>query len=229
LSTVAQRLLCLNEKFSMEENIPPTEILPLFPLNVVLFPQSQLPLHIFEDRYKTLISECITYDTVFGINLIHEQQIRTIGCTASVKEVTKRYEDGKMDIIVEGRRRYTLHNLVEAPHPYYSGRISWYEDVAKHADDELRSRAVKLHNQFVTTVFNGAVEQVKMDDVRKTRAFHLVQKSGLDLIQRQVFLSMNSENDRLNFLINHLESMLPLLVSKKKTEELAKNDGYIQE
>src|SRR5512143_3394490 len=88
----------------------PTEILPLFHLNVVLFPQSQLSLHIFEERYKTLISECITYDSVFGINLIHEQQIRSIGCTASVKEVTKRYDDGRMDIIVEGRRRYTLHN-----------------------------------------------------------------------------------------------------------------------
>jgi len=213
----------------VEEENPPTEILPLFPLNVVLFPQSQLPLHIFEERYKTLISECITYDSVFGINLIHEQQIRSIGCTAAVKEVMKRYDDGKMDIIVEGRRRYTLHNLVEAPHPYYSGRISWYEDVDKHADEDLRMRAVKLHNEFVKTVFNGTVEQVAIDDVRKTRAFHLVQKSGLDLVQRQVFLSMNSENNRLNFLINHLESMLPLLVSKKKVEELAKNDGYVQE
>lgn len=212
----------------MTSENPETEILPLFPLNVVLFPQSQLPLHIFEDRYKTLISECITYDSVFGINLIHEQQIRSIGCTAAVKEVTRRYDDGRMDIIVEGRRRYTLHNLVEAPHPYYSGSISWYEDIDKHADEDLRMRAVSLHNEFVKAVFNGAVEQVLTDDVRKTRAFHLVQKSGLDLLQRQVFLSMNSENNRLSFLINHLESMLPLLVSKKKVEELAKNDGYIQ-
>ncbi|MBI2430386.1 MAG: LON peptidase substrate-binding domain-containing protein [Ignavibacteriales bacterium] len=213
----------------MVENNPPSEILPLFPLNVVLFPQSQLPLHIFEDRYKTLISECITYDIVFGINFVHEQQMRSIGCTASVKEVTKRYPDGRIDIVVEGRRRYTLHNIVEAPHPYYSGRISWYNDIHEEVDDILRLKAVHLHNEFVRTVFQGSVAQVHHDDIRKTRAFHLVQKSGLDLVQRQVFLSMNSENTRLGFLINHLESMLPLLVSKKKTEELAKNDGYIQE
>ena len=207
----------------------PTEILPIFPLNVVLFPQSQLPLHIFEERYKTLISECITYDSVFGIILIHEQQLRTIGCTAAVKDITKRHEDGRMDIIVEGRRRFTLHNLVEAPHPYYSGRISWFQDSDTHADEDLRTRAVSLHNEFVKTVFSGTVEQVQNNDIRKTRAFHLVQKAGLDLIQRQVFLSMNSENNRLHFLINHLEAMLPLLVSKKRVEELAKNDGYIRE
>lgn len=207
----------------------PSIILPLFPLNVVLFPQSHLPLHIFEERYKTLIGECITYDIVFGINFVHEQQIRSIGCTAKVNEVRKRYGDGRMDIVVEGVRRYTLHNLVEAPHPYQSGRISWYDDVDKIADDDLRLRAVELHNTFVRTVFNGSVQEVSADDVRRTRAFHLVQKSGLDLLQRQVFLSMNSENNRLKFLVNHLESMLPLLVSKKKTEELAKNDGYIQE
>ncbi len=212
----------------LDKNLP-TEILPLFPLNVVLFPQSQLPLHIFEERYKTLISECITYDIVFGINFVHEQQIRSIGCTARVKEVTKRYGDGRTDIVVEGVRRYTLHNLVEAPHPYQSGRISWYDDVDKIADEELRLRAVGLHNTFVRTVFNGSVHEVSADDVRKTRAFHLVQKSGLDPVQRQVLLSMNSENNRLKFLVNHLESMLPLLISKKKTEELAKNDGYIQE
>lgn len=213
----------------MSESNLPSVIIPLFPLNVVLFPQSQLPLHIFEERYKILISECITHDSVFGINLVHEQQMRSIGCTAAVKEVTKRYDDGRMDIIVEGHSRYTLHNLIDAPHPYQSGRITWYNDVREDVDEQLRSKAVHLHNEFVKTVFQGTVHQVAIDDLRKTRAFHLVQKSGLDLVQRQVFLSMNSENTRLGFLINHLESMLPLLVSKKQVEELAKNDGYIQE
>jgi Lon protease-like protein len=207
----------------------PSEILPLFPLNVVLFPQSQLHLHIFEERYRTLISECITYDSVFGINLIHEQDVRTIGCTAAVREVVKRYDDGRMDIIVEGRRRYTLHNFVEAPHPYFSGRISWLEDIAEDVDDALRKHAVHLHNQFVKVVFTGIVQQVDVNDIRKTRSFHLVQKAGMELLQRQVFLAMNSENNRLQFLVHHLESVLPLLQSKKTVEEMAKNDGYVQE
>lgn len=207
----------------------PTEILPLFPLNVVLFPQSQLPLHIFEERYKTLIKECIAHDAPFGINLQHDHEIQTIGCTAVVKEVTKRYQDGRLDIVVVGRRRYTLHNLVEAPKPYYSGRIGWFEDVSEEADEILRYRAVQLHNEFVQTVFRGTVNAVAAEDIRKSRSFYLVQKAGLELLQRQTFLSLNSENKRLAFLIDHLESMLPLLKSQRTTERLAKNDGYIQE
>ncbi len=207
----------------------PTEILPLFPLNVVLFPQSQLPLHIFEERYKILVNECSTSDSVFGLILVHEQQVRTIGCTAMIKEIIKRYDDGRMDIIVEGRRRFQLHNFVEAPHPYYSGRVSWMDDHDEAADEQLRIRAVELHNQFVKIVFTGIVQQVNINDVRKTRAFHLVQKSGMELIERQVFLAMDSENKRLQFLIHHLESLMPLLVSNKAVEEMAKNDGYVQE
>ncbi len=207
----------------------PSEILPLFPLNVVLFPQSQLHLHIFEDRYRTLISECVTYDTQFGIILIHEQDVRTIGCTAAVKEIVKRYDDGRMDIIVEGRRRFTLHNFVEAPHPYFSGRVSWLEDIAEDVDEPLKKHAVRLHNQFVSIVFTGIVQAVDENDIRRSRSFHLVQKSGMELLQRQVFLSMNSENNRLRFLVQHLESVLPLLASKRSVDELAKNDGYLQE
>lgn len=213
----------------MSHSEQPSEVLPLFPLNVVLFPQSQLHLHIFEDRYRTLISECITYDTSFGIILLHEQDIRTIGCTAAVKEVVKRYEDGRMDIIVEGRRRFTLHNFVEAPHPYFSGRISWHDDIAEDVDEPLRRHAVQLHNQFVSVVFTGIVQTVDVNDIRRSRSFHLVQKAGMELLQRQVLLSMNSENNRLRFLVQHLESVLPLLSSKRTVEELAKNDGYLRE
>lgn len=208
---------------------PLSEILPLFPLNVVLFPQSQLHLHIFEDRYKILISECVTYDSFFGINFVHESDIRPVGCTAAVKQVLKRYEDGRMDIIVEGRRRYRLHNMVDAPHPYHCGRISWVEDHAEETDEALRRTAVRLHNEFVRTVFTGMVEQVDPEDIRKTRSFHLVQKAGMELQQRHTMLAMQSENQRLGFLVRHLESVMPLLSSRKSVKTFARNDGYIRE
>ncbi len=207
----------------------PSEIIPLFPLNVVLFPQSRLPLHIFEERYRILISESITRDSEFGILLIQDQDIRPIGCTAVVNDVNRRYDDGRMDINVVGRKRFTLQNLVDMPSPYLCGRISWFDDIPEQVDGALRDRAVALHNEFVQKVFNGSVRPVLGTDVRTTRSFHLVQKSGLDLHQRQMFLGMNSENNRLNYLIRHLESMIPALESKQKIEELAKNDGYSQE
>jgi ATP-dependent Lon protease len=213
----------------MTSHESPVEILPLFPLAVVLFPQAQLPLHIFEDRYKTLIGECISYDTSFGINLFLDREIRPIGCSAVVTEVTKRYPDGSMDIVVEGRHRYAFHQIVDMQRPYFSGKISWYNDIEEHLNDEFREHAVRLHNEFVAVVFKGIVRSVPSTDIRKTRSFYLVQKSGMDLMQRQSFLTMRSENDRLKMLVHHFESMIPLLSSQRKIEQLAGNDGYLQE
>lgn len=207
----------------------PSEIIPLFPLNVVLFPQARLSLHIFEDRYKALINESLLHAATFGVNLVHDGNIRPVGCSAAVIDVIQRYDDGRLDIVAEGRRRYHFHNLVEMPRPYQCGRISWYDDAAEDVDDDLRQQAVRLHNTFIRTVFSGSVSPVPLTDVRKCRSFFLVQKAGLDLLQRQAVLSMDSENDRLGYLVRHLESMIPLLVSKQKVEELSKNDGYLQE
>jgi len=207
----------------------PVEILPLFPLAVVLFPQARLPLHIFEERYKTLINECNTFDTPFGINLFLHQEIHPIGCSAVVNKIVQRYPDGSMDIVVEGQQRYTFHRIVDMRRPYFSGAISWYDDMEVLAAEDLRERAVRLHNEFVAVVFKETVGPVLLKDIRKTRSFFLVQKSGLDVQQRQSFLTMRSENDRLTLLIRHFESMIPLLSSQRTIEELAKNDGYIQE
>ena len=215
--------------YFMSQSEDLTEILPLFPLNVVLFPQAQLPLHIYEERYKILINECIVRDNDFGINHVFEQQMKPVGCTAVVKEVLKRYDDGQLDIIVEGRRRYTLLNVIEAKRPYLCGRVTWLNDTEEFFNEPLKKLAVELYNQFVPIVFNGTVKKINGNDPRQSRSFFLVQKSGLELSQRQIFLGMVSETERLNFLIQHFESILPLLTSNKKVEELAKNDGYLQE
>jgi len=206
-----------------------TEVLPLFPLEAVIFPQSQLPLHVFEERYKQLIAECMPGDRSFGINRMDGERIEPVGCTAVVRDVLKRYPDGRLDIVVEGRRRYSLLGMVETPTPYRSGRIRWYDDVSEEADEALMRRAVELHNRFAALVFRGAVRPVDLSDVRGTRSFHLVQKSGMVLSQRQTLLSMTAENERLAFLVRHLEEIIPAARSKAKAEELSRNDGYLQE
>lgn len=202
-------------------------LIPLFPLNVVIFHGARLPLHIFEDRYKLLINECLAQDKVFGINLVHEQQIRAIGCTVRVVSMTQLYDDGRMDIIVEGEDRYKLLNVVDSTFPYLMGRIAWLVDENEERNEELRSRAIQLYNRFVDVVFPDSVQKIEKEKEERIDSFLLVQKAGLDLLQRQAVLSMNSENRRLEFIIQHLEATIPLLISKKHVEELAKNDGYV--
>ena len=78
-------------------------IIPLFPLGVVLLPQMELPLHIFEERYKVMINECLEQEREFGVVHYDGTDIRSIGCTAKILGVVKHYEDGRMDIVTRGK------------------------------------------------------------------------------------------------------------------------------
>jgi len=201
--------------------------LPLFPLNVVLFPDSLLPLHIFEDRYKTLVNECVTDESEFGINYFDSQKIHSVGCSARVKEILKRYDDGKMDIVVEGTRRYVLHKIIDAKTVYQVGDVTYFDDEPQQQNDAIRMRAIALYNRLVQVAFRGSVQPIADGNLKPQLSFLLVQKSGLDLGQRQHFLSLRSENERMEILVKHLESVLPLVAGQKKIEAFVMNDGYL--
>src|ERR1039458_10383971 len=84
------------------------ELLPLFPLQVVLFPRTALPLHIFEERYKQMIEEVLRGKSEFGVVLAGEKGIVNTGCTATVEKILKKYPDGRMDLLTLGRRRFVI-------------------------------------------------------------------------------------------------------------------------
>ena len=201
--------------------------LPLFPLKAVLFPGSLLPLHIFEERYKTLINECIESGSEFGINFVEGEKTDPIGCTASVKQVLKRYDDGRMDIVVEGNLRYTLKQLVENEAPYFVGEVSFFDDNQEEVNKSLRLQVVEMYEQFTDVVFNATAPSASTRESDERISFFLVQKSGLELKERQNFLSVRSENERLAVLKRHFEAMLPLIASRDKYERLVVNDGYL--
>lgn len=201
--------------------------LPLFPLKVVLFPGSLLPLHIFEERYKRLINECIENGSEFGINFVEGEKTDPIGCTASVKQVLKKYDDGRMDIVVEGRSRYTLKQLVENESPYFVGEVSFFDDNPEDVNEPLRSQVIEMYNRFTDVVFKTTAPSASMRASDPKISFFLVQKSGLELKERQKFLSVRSENERLGILKRHFEAMLPLIATRDKYERLVVNDGYL--
>src|SRR3954466_359018 len=104
-------------------------LLPLFPLNVVLFPQTDLPLHIFEERYKQMIAECLQHRREFGVLLAENGEVERTGCAATVASVVKRYDDGRMDIIARGTRRFEVLLFNQAL-PYMRGEPEFFDDEA---------------------------------------------------------------------------------------------------
>ena len=102
-------------------------LIPLFPLGLVLLPHMDLPLHIFEERYKTMINECLENREVFGIVFFDGADIQTIGCTAEIQSVVKHYDDGRMDILTRGDKRFIIKDMDES-RPFLQARVLFFED-----------------------------------------------------------------------------------------------------
>lgn len=203
------------------------ELLPLFPLQVVLFPNSALPLHIFEERYKVLINECVEGKTEFGINLVNDNVVSDVGCTAVVKEVSRRYSDGRMDIVVQGQRRYTLQRYDTLMAPYLVGVVEYLPATDESVDEDLAQATVSLYNKLIATVYKGKVAVVRPAHVSGELSFLLAQKAGMDLVQRQRLLETPTENERLGMLHGYLADVLPRLQEYKEVERIVHSDGYL--
>jgi ATP-dependent Lon protease len=203
-----------------------TNIIPLFPLEVVLFPGSALPLHIFEERYKTLIQECEDRHTVFGINCLSEGALSPAGCTARVESILQRYPDGRSDIVVRGERRYRLERDEEGSAPYRMGAIHELTDRAVAVDEPMAREAVRLYNHVISVAYRGALPSLEYHDDGQL-SFRIAQKSGMSLRQRQQLLELDAEQDRLSMLHAYLSSVLPKLERLEEVKRVIQNDGYL--
>ena len=208
-----------------------TSRIPLFPLGVVLFPTSRVPLHIFEERYKKLCEESLKNHSTFGINYVEEDKLHSIGCTAQVSDIIKRYPDGKMDIITEGVRRYEIVKFEQGPENELSyATVRWIEDVPEERDKHLADEAITLFNELCDIAYKGTIDALDSAVWRasdKLPSFAIAQKSGLEADQRQALLSITSENERLSILKNFLSQLLPRVREIETINDLIRNDGYI--
>ena len=124
--------------------------IPLFPLGLVLLPQMPLHLHIFEERYKIMIGECLEKNKEFGIVYFNGTDIQAIGCTASIQRVLKRYDDGRLDILTRGENRFEINEVVDHK-PYLEAGVTFFDDkLEKNTDacQELADNGMNLLKQF---------------------------------------------------------------------------------
>jgi Lon protease-like protein len=203
------------------------DLIPLFPLRAVLFPGSALPLHIFEERYRILVAESNREEREFGVIQADGDALRPVGCTASITQVTRRYDDGRMDIVVSGGRRFELQGIASPTAPYILGQVRFLEPVREEPDPALRARAAALHNEFVARAFKGEVAPIDLASAGPDLSFRVAQKAGMDLADRQRLLELSLERERLAAVIAHLEQVIPLLDRVETLERLVRNDGYV--
>lgn len=185
-------------------------LIPLFPLELVLFPGQRLPLHIFEDRYKTMIGECLQTgeQAEFGIVMAKENGIVNIGCTAAVEDVRKRYDDGRMDILVAGRRRFEVLFLDESKE-YLRAAAQFFEDEDTAVAEELSRDVHDLYKQVLQLMPPDAEAAASAPSA--LLSYRLAGPLPLDPDFKQLLLSIRSESERLRRMTEYFKYLLPRL------------------
>lgn len=197
------------------------KLLPLFPLHVVVFPRTQLPLHIFEERYKEMIGEAIRDKSEFGIVLANDDGMLNAGCTAVVDAILKSHPDGRMDIRTRGVRRFEIVMLNQEK-SYLRGEVAYFDDdEAGPGDSEVRTEALRLYESWME--LEERTRDVELGDPQLS--FQLAQ--GIeDLDFLQFLLRTRSEPLRLKKLTEFLSDYVPRQRQTAMMRRLAPLNGH---
>jgi Lon protease-like protein len=198
-------------------------LLPLFPLQLVVFPRTRLPLHIFEERYKEMVGDAIRDESEFGIVLAKKDGIVNAGCTVKVEKVLEMYPDGRMDILTLGERRFEIDGLNEEK-DYLQAEVSYFddEDLAL-APVEEREKAIRQYRALNEL---GAVRNHSEPDMEDPQLSFQLAQAVPDLDFLSLLLRRRSETERLKELNHFLSGYLPKQKAIERMRELAPTNGF---
>ena len=199
-------------------------LLPLFPLDLVLFPGTALSLHIFEPRYREMISECLDQKMSFGVVRAKEEGVAEIGCTAEIITVTRKYPDGRMDIVTEGRERFEVMQ-VNQERSFLQAEVLYLQDAPDQASAEEIAQAVKLQGEIFELAGSSSANSSEI--AGSQLSFSLVGPMPLDLDFKQTLLGLKSEAERLQAIISYFEAILPNLRRTMRIRQKAGGNGHV--
>ncbi len=201
--------------------------IPIFPLNIVVYPGEELNLHIFEPRYKQLISECSSTGKSFGIPIILNNRLNELGTLVDIIEMSAKYDSGEMDIKTKGNKIFRILEVIkEVPEKLYSGAIVNYPDNPEDEGNRTLMQAIiksirELHRLLnVTKDFKNADQHLHVYDI----AHH----AGLSLEQEYELLGLFKEAQRQEYLKRHLAKVLPVLAEMETLKDKIKLNGHFK-
>ena len=202
------------------------EYLPLFPLDVVLFPEMVLPLHIFEERYKEMIGECLQDNSPFGVLYAHADRVAMIGCTAEISQVIKQYPDGRLDLVAVGRKRFQV-SFFDSEKAYLRASIELLPDSAggQAPSENLVRQTLDLYAQASRLMGEGDPEEFSPEPSVQGLAFKLAASLRLQNEIRQRILEARSDDQRLEELVEHLSALIPRLTERQESVKRAGSNG----
>jgi Lon protease-like protein len=208
------------------------DLLPLFPLELVLLPEEPLPLHIFEDRYKTMMGECLRAKAAgkgqqeFGVILLKGREVRAVGCTARIVNVTRQYDDGRMDILTVGRRRFEIL-LTNQDRPFLRGAVDYFDDEGPDApSDETAELAIARFRDALRKLHHAAEMPIHLPRPYRHLSFRIAGALPLDLEFKQQLLTLRNEPKRLTLVLRALEMLMDQLDQVQESQKKAGGNGH---
>ncbi len=206
------------------------KIIPLFPLGLVLMPQSPLPLHIFEERYKMMIGECLAENRDFGIVFLNATDIQAVGCTASILKVIKRYEDGRLDILTRGNTRFVIEEIYDKK-AYLEARVIFFDDqelTDTHASQVLADKGIALLKELTADLALQDGDSYTEDMDVKSLSFLIAGCEGFSHEEKQRFLEMTSTSERLQKSVESLENIIARMKITAEIHRIIGGNGNIK-
>jgi Lon protease-like protein len=197
-------------------------LLPLFPLEIVVFPSAPLPLHIFEPRYKEMIGECLAQERPFGMVRAKENALSAIGCSARIVTVIRKYEDGRLDIAAEGAQRFEIIQ-VNQERSFLQAEVAFFEDETSTVSKNAADAVIQLHEQLFAVL--GQTVEIERD--ADFLSFYLAQDLPVDLDFKQTLLEMKSEAERIETLTEYYRATIPKIETSLRVRQRASGNGHV--
>ncbi len=196
---------------------------PLFPLGLVALPSELVPLHIFEERYKTMIARCLEEECEFGIVWLADDGLRPIGCACEVAEVLERMPDGRLNLIARGTRPFRIEARQEEL-AYPAGTVEFLADRAEDADPDAAEEA---HAAYADLVEQATDRVPDPDEVSGMTAYEMAATVEFGLDAKQGLLDLRSESARLKLVTRLFRAAMKRLDFIDRAQARARSNGKV--
>ena len=198
--------------------------LPIFELPLVLLPGEQLPLHIFEERYKRMVGRALEEGEPFGVVLRDDEGARSIGCTARVDQVLERFEDGRMNVVVSGVEPFRVLDRFEA-RDYPAGEVELIPEIDGVPSDE--DLAFEARDAFAELAERATGHRPEDEELADASAYAIAARIELPEETKQTLLEMRDEDERLELLANALKTVEDALEKAEIAADHARSNGKV--
>jgi len=197
---------------------------PLFPLGIVTLPTEYVPLHIFEERYKTMVERCLDQDSEFGILWMSDEELKQTGCAVRIDRVLERMDDGRLNILCQGTRPFRLVERQDDL-PYPAGTVEFLEDRDEPVDEEL---AARTRESYATLVEQATERVLEPGEVESMTAYEMAATVDFGLDAKQGLLDLRAENARLRLVDRLFRAATKRLDYVERAQARAKSNGKVR-